>query len=586
MSHLRHGRPHRIRGWALVRAPGARLAQRRYLRLVHYTLTVFDGADEDADLVLLEEVLVGARVGVHARRKEVTLRTGADKIVVALRTEREMAAWTAAFTDAVREAGEYYKLVLTRTLGSGAFSTVYFGFDRESGDHAAVKVVDKTRCSRAELAHAEIEARMMAFVQHPAIVVCRDIFDAPDSLHVVMEYMSGRTLEQRMLDRPVGARAFDEVVSATVMALLLDSLAYLEAEGICHRDVKPDNVLLAVVENDDMWATTARLSDFGLAAFVESESELTDIVGTPNYVAPEVLERDANNERVGYGSPVDVWASGIVMHWMLTGGKLPFDGEDSAAIFRSIRKAELPLHSDTWTHISAGAKSLLRALLHPSPRTRLPASCARLHPWLLNASGVPTLASTVAKTRAHGVTRLRPRMRWRVAALVGRAIAALHERIDPYAAAESAAQSRLARIQALKCQKKVSVSEKMMRAPERAPVGTDALGYNVGLFPSLVPKRRARAGATCPGTHGSMSQSMSLRGSTDTVRSGNSSDGGARGDSTDGGLRGNSTDGGTRGNSTDCDSVGSSGKDGKDSKDGNAVAAASTSKLGRLRLRR
>lgn len=471
------------------------------MRLIHYTLTVFDAADEDADLVLFEEILVGAEVTVSKRRREIVVKFPSDRFVVQLRTEKEFDAWSRAFRDAARVATSFYKLVETRELGAGAFSTVYFGFDRDNGDHVAIKVVDKTRCSRAALGHAETEARMMAYVRHPSIVQCRDIFDAPQAMHVVMEYMSGATLEQRMLALPANRRAFSEQTAATIMSHVLDALSYLEVERVCHRDVKPENILLSTLTNDALWATSARLSDFGLAAFVESDVDLTDIVGTPNFVAPEVLLRDeVDNERVGYGTQVDLWAAGILMFWMLTGGALPFDGPDSAAIFKSIRTAKLNLRKEPWPSISAEAKSLLRSLLHPQPYTRLRSSAARTHPWLRRAHEVLPAARWAWEYRESGVRRGRMGIRgkFRAAVAAVRAMNGFLSLVD----GEYEAQQRALRGERLKTRrsaKKSSLEEKMQRAPERAPVGADGLGYNVGLIPSFVPKRRAKAGVSPPG---------------------------------------------------------------------------------------
>lgn len=494
MTHLRHGRPHRIRGWGLIRARNARLPQRRYMRLIHYTLTVFDSADENASLVILEEILVGAQISIVNRRREIMIKLPNDRMTVQLRTEKEFDAWSKAFSDAARIATDFYKIVSTRELGSGAFSTVFFGFDREDGHHVAIKIVDKSRCSRAELTYAETEARMMAYVRHNSIIQCRDIFDAPNVMHVIMEYMSDSTLEHRMLVNPM---RFTESMAAIIMSHLLSALAYLESEGICHRDVKPDNILLSHSPDEILWPTTARLSDFGLSAFVESETELIDVVGTPHYVAPEVVTRNESDEFVGYGSPVDVWAAGVLMYWMLTGGLYPFDGEDPPAIFRAIRAAKLDLDVEEIGSVSDSAKSLLRGMLNPSPWTRLRASGAVVHPWLDVRHGATPLARYAIyhkdplNRRAH--MTIRTRLRAAVMAVI--AIRAFCTSID-----EGARKLRRRNLRSggpcIELRPTKSALEaKMVRAPERPPIGADALGYNIGLFPSFTPKRRAKAGA-------------------------------------------------------------------------------------------
>lgn len=488
------------------------------MRLIHYTLTVFDAADEEGDLVILEEILVGAQVSLVKRRREIIVKLATDRLLVQLRTDREFDAWAIAFGDAARIATNFYTVVASRQLGSGSFSTVYFGFDREDGHHVAIKVVNKTRCSRAELSYAETEARMMAYVRHPRIVLCRDIFDAPDAMHVVMEYMSGSTLEQRMLSRPQHARQFSEEIAATVMAHVLSSLAYLEREGICHRDVKPDNILLSTLRNDALWATSARLSDFGLAAFVDGDCELTDVVGTPHYVAPEVVSRDEKAEWLGYGPPVDVWAAGVIMFWMLSGGRLPFDGEDPPAIFKSIRAGHLNLDTDEWRAVSSDAKRLLRSLLNPLPTCRLRASGAIAHNWLLRSQDSSGQTATFSKRYADSETRrshmsARCRFRSGVHAVIGMLrLRRVHVDNSKTSLRSAGGRERVRPVR--RVVKKSCVDGRMPRAPERAPVGADGLGYNVGLIPSFTPKRRAKAGVSPPnGTSRDLSRLRSEDGS-------------------------------------------------------------------------
>ncbi|PXF45983.1 putative myosin light chain kinase [Gracilariopsis chorda] len=493
MSHLRHGRPHRIRGWALVRWRSARLAQRRYMRLVHYSLSVYDGPAEAHDLLVLQCCLLPSQVSAVPRRREIVVKMPADKLVVSLRTEREFDAWFTALCDAARVFDAFYTLVPGKQLGCGAFSTVFFAFDKGDGHHVAVKIVDKSLCSRVELTHAHTEARVMAFVTHPCIVQCLDVFDSPEAVHLVMNYMSASTLDSRMYATIPAKRPLLESVAATIMSRLLHALAYLHAENICHRDVKPDNILLTAHPNDNLWATTARLSDFGLAAFVDEEAHLTDIVGTPNYLAPEIISRHPDdNQRLGYGPPVDVWAAGVTMFWLLSGGTLPFDAADPATVLKNIRASRLKLSSDPWNRVSDHAKSLLRAFLHPNPSTRLTAAAACAHPWLRHSQQVLPVTSRTLSYRRVG--RLTPADRWRVAILAVRAFLNLTACVDQHRVEQmyTIRRTQLQRA-AEKRRETARRSDTNEKAPERAPAGADALGYNVGLIPSFAPKRRARA---------------------------------------------------------------------------------------------
>lgn len=498
MSHLRHGRLHRMRGWGLIRARGARLSQRRYMRLTHYTLEVLDSSDPDVALLVLSDVLVGASVAVNRRRLEIVVKFATDRFYVQLNTMREFQAWATAFRDAARVVNRYYKVVKERELGRGAFSTVYFGFDVETGDPFAIKVADKRHCTEEEKLCAETEARMMGYVRHPAIVQCVDIFDAPESMHVVMEWMTARTLEERMAEAPAPEKIFTERGCATIMSHVLSALAYLEKEGICHRDIKPDNILLSTPHADRHWETTAKLSDFGFARFIETDVDLIGVAGTLTYVAPEVISRDPiDDQPLGYGTPVDVWAAGIMMYWMFTGGEFPFDGPDNGTLLKAIRAAVLDLEDGIWETVSDEAKELLRALLCPAPATRLRASAACVHPWLLNAYDTPPPARWARKYENAEKRRAKMNFRslFRAAVSAVRATIRFLELVDE----DAERRRRVIRSEWLKNfgrTKKMSAGERMQRAPELAPVGADGLGYNVGIIPSFAPKRRARAGVS------------------------------------------------------------------------------------------
>ena len=501
LQRLKHGRPHRIRGWAAVRTKTSRITQRRYMKLHHYLLTITETPTDPTNDVFLEQVMTGAQVSNTSYKKEIIIRFANDKLTVNLRTDKEYHAWLTALTDATYTFQQFYTIRMDCKLGTGAFSTVYFCFDSNLGDHAAVKLIDKKQCSRAELQYSDTEARMMAFVQHQCIIPCLDIFDSPDTLHVVMTLMNGSTLEQRMLSLPPAVRRFSEPIAATVMSRLLNALSYLEEKGICHRDVKPDNILLDTLPNDTLWPTTAKLSDFGLAAFIKSDNDLFDIVGTPNYVAPEIITRDDqfDDERPGYGCPVDVWASGIILFWMLTGGYLPFDGCDSATIFKQIRKGQLDLSNDLWTSVSLPAKDFLKSLLHSNPQTRLRASSACCHPWLLLAHQ-PLETTLIANRQESNISRkslLSMRSRLRVIFFSTIAIIGFMRAGEPPSVKrarlvrrrmEKTEMERIARMEAQQ-----QKEEKFLRSTERAPVGADGLAYNIGLLPSFNAKRRLRA---------------------------------------------------------------------------------------------
>ncbi len=113
---------------------------------------------------------------------------------------------------------------------------------------------------------------------------------------------------------------------------------------------------------------------------------LTSAIGTPCYVAPEIVERER------YGPPVDVWGCGLLLYLMLS-GKLPFSGKDSSETLEAIRVCDLKLDSDDWADVSMGARSLVRGMLQKDPRRRITVEQALAHGWLHDAPDVPRVAA-------------------------------------------------------------------------------------------------------------------------------------------------------------------------------------------------
>lgn len=144
-----------------------------------------------------------------------------------------------------------------------------------------------------------------------------------------------------------------------------------------HRDLKPENVLCKSKD----WPLAVKLADFGLANFAEDgnvrESTVGGggMVGTPGYVAPEVVKREP------YGPPVDMWACGVLLYIMLS-GKMPFFGRDDNECLRRIAVGQYSLPDREWSSISPDAISLVKSLLQLDPEKRLTANAALQHQFL------------------------------------------------------------------------------------------------------------------------------------------------------------------------------------------------------------
>lgn len=204
---------------------------------------------------------------------------------------------------------------------------------------------------------------------HPNILQIFDVFEDDDVLSMVIELCQPLTL----LDRIVAANgtSIPEVEAAGLMKQLLEAVAHCHRLGVAHRDVKPDNVLFG--GGGDL-----KLADFGSAEWFGDGRRMSGVVGTPYYVAPEVL---MGRE---YGEKVDVWSCGVILYIMLSGTP-PFYGDSAAEIFEAVIRGNLRFPSRIFRNVSPAAKDLLRKMICRDPSNRISAEQALRHPWFLSA---------------------------------------------------------------------------------------------------------------------------------------------------------------------------------------------------------
>ncbi|VDK28721.1 unnamed protein product [Gongylonema pulchrum] len=183
---------------------------------------------------------------------------------------------------------ELYQILSDKTLGSGQFGTVYAGVHRQSGREVAVKVIAKDRFSKKSSAGVETLRSEVAILQsicHSGIIKLESMFETKDKIFVVMEKMNGDMLEM-ILSQAAGR--LDERVTKFLIMQILSALRYLHSKGIAHCDLKPENVLLSDLVNA---FPQTKLCDFGYARFIGDAQFRKTIVGTPAYLAPEVLQK-------------------------------------------------------------------------------------------------------------------------------------------------------------------------------------------------------------------------------------------------------------------------------------------------------
>ncbi|MDM7831399.1 Stk1 family PASTA domain-containing Ser/Thr kinase [Cellulomonas edaphi] len=243
-------------------------------------------------------------------------------------------------------------------IARGGMATVYLAVDRRLDRDVALKVMHPHLAEGSSgadfVARFRREARTAARLTHPGLVGVYDQGVDGETSYLTMEYVDGVNLRRRIGE--VGALTVGEAL--TVAAAVLDALAAAHRAGLVHRDVKPENVLLA---SDDR----VKLADFGLARAVTEVTATTTgtVLGTVAYLAPELVVRGASDART------DVYACGVLIFEMLTGHQ-PFVGDTPIQVAFQHVNTDIPAPSDQVDWLPIEIDDLVRALAARDPEDR------------------------------------------------------------------------------------------------------------------------------------------------------------------------------------------------------------------------
>ncbi|KAB2092260.1 hypothetical protein ES319_A02G017200v1 [Gossypium barbadense] len=268
-----------------------------------------------------------------------------------------------------------HKYEIGNELGRGEFGITYQCFELETGEAYACKKISKAKLKTdIDIEDVQREVEILRHLpKHPNLVSYKDAFEDDEAVYLVMELCRGGEL----FDRIVAKGHYTERAAAKVIKTILEIVKVCHEHGVIHRDLKPENFLLA----DESETAPIKVIDFGLSIFYEPGERFSDIVGSPYYMAPEVLRRN-------YGKEIDIWSTGVILYILLCGVP-PFWADTEEGIARAIIRGVIDFERDPWPKVSAEVKDLVRSMLDPNPYTRISLQEVLEHPWIQNLQNAP-----------------------------------------------------------------------------------------------------------------------------------------------------------------------------------------------------
>ena len=264
-------------------------------------------------------------------------------------------------------------------IGAGKYGIVKTGISVNNPDFkVAIKEIELAKLTGNYQTWVS-EIVTLKKVDHPNIVKIYEIFKDEKNLYIVMEYVDGKELFEFVVEKT----KINELNSANITKQLLKTIKYLNSMNICHRDIKPENILI------NPKSLQIKVIDFGLATIYSDFSQLTEKVGTPYYVSPEVLKGNYNKQ-------CDMWSVGVIAYILLTGCP-PFQGENLAEVYNEILYEKLKLYRSDWENLSAHSLEFVKQMLKKNPEIRMTPDQALAHPFILQRKTNSTIKTSVLK---------------------------------------------------------------------------------------------------------------------------------------------------------------------------------------------
>ena len=289
-------------------------------------------------------------------------------------------------------AKRYLKI---KNIANGTYSKVYIVQNKTDFKLYCCKEILKNKV--ADINKFRNEINVLSKVDHPNIIRLYEVFEDDRYISIIMELCQGGDLFKKINELAEKDQSFSEKEAVKIFKQLMSAVSYCHSQGICHRDLKPDNIIFLNKEPD----SPIKVIDFGLSKIFgelkpimkgnKVEKNIMSLrVGTAYYMSPEVLQGNYDNK-------CDIWACGVILYIMLCGYP-PFDGDSEHDILKAISKKKFYFPEEEWKSVSDDAKDLIKHMICDADK-RYNAEMILNHPWI--EKNAPNSKGNLAKFNVH-----------------------------------------------------------------------------------------------------------------------------------------------------------------------------------------
>lgn len=253
-------------------------------------------------------------------------------------------------------------------LGKGSFGTVFKVVHKNTGQFRAMKVIKKDTIQLQDDEREFLkEIEILKNTDHMSIIKIYEYYEDDINFYIITEFAA----EGELLENIVKFPNFDESFVRRIMKQIMSAVTYLHKINITHRDLKPENILVSGIKENDM---DIKVIDFGTSNYVQKNKNLKLKVGSPYYIAPEVLQGS-------YNEKCDIWSCGVILYVLLVGYP-PFNGDSTKDLFEAIKKGNFIMEGFEWDVVSREAKDMVKKMLTKNFHSRPTAQQCIEHEWM------------------------------------------------------------------------------------------------------------------------------------------------------------------------------------------------------------